>query len=108
MVWTPDQVTKLVAEVGGIVGSMAIIIQSLHNNKTITLNNANNTHETLMHLASTTRAAAGNGTAPASGVDVTEVSNEPVASAPSASPNPVLTGLLNEIDNDKTKENING
>ncbi len=104
MVWTPDQVTKLVAEVGGIIGSMAIIIQSLHNNKTITLNNANNTHETLMHLASNTRAAAGNATPPISGVDVTQT--EPVTSPPSAIPNPVLAGLLTEID--KAKENTNG
>ncbi len=106
MVWTPTDVIKLIAEVGGIVGSIGVIVQSLHNNKTITLNNANNTHETVMHLAATTRAAAGDTASPISGDAVTQT--EPLASDTAAKPNPVLAGLLTEIDNDKLKENTNG
>ena len=51
MVWTADQVIKLIGEIGGIAGATSVMVQSLHNNKAISINSNNNAHQTLMKVA---------------------------------------------------------
>ena len=48
MIWTADQVIKLVGEIGGIVGATSVMVQSLHNNKAIAINSSNNAHQTII------------------------------------------------------------
>lgn len=55
MVWTADQVIKLVGEIGGIVGATSIMVQALHNNKAIAINSSNNAHQTLMSVTNTAK-----------------------------------------------------